>query len=227
MFSRVSSVTSRRERRRHENSIACSAIVDGSPECSRRSTEGRSRTSVDRRPCSSYGGSELALATSGSFDFSEGWKRGLSIGVGLGYSFLPAVSVLAILEHNRFPPDEENQLGALGGSIDGGVVRITTLSANLRISIVPGSQSISPYVQVGVGALSYADVKSSARGPGFTREQRTTTSGLAQDASLHLGGGVDIPAGKSSAIFLEGRLVVALVERDSFVPVRGGIRLKL
>jgi opacity protein-like surface antigen len=179
--------------------------------------------------------------------FKDAWKlASLGVGGGVGYSITPYFAVTASLDYNKFAFDEDGLLKAAGVDelislarsagiaisidVEGADVSILAVSANGKASIK--STSVSPYFLAGVGYfnISVSDVKVTVSAPSLGLSE-SATAGFSSESAFFLTGGLglDIHAGESVDVFLQGTVGLGLTEGDAalYLPARAGVSVKL
>jgi|GEM_PF-851711 len=171
--------------------------------------------------------------------FKDYWKLGSSIGGGVGYSFMPWMSLYATVDYSNFPFNEQGFLDTyaadpliklLGGQIkvEGGSTSILAATLTEKFSLV--GQTVSPYVLVGAGfyhiSLSDVTVTVSMQAPFGGTE---TENGKSESAAGLIGGlGSDVQVSEGIDAFIQGLCVIGLTKGGSTtcVPVRAGVSFK-
>jgi hypothetical protein len=172
----------------------------------------------------------------GPQEFTDYWKMGFNAGGGIGFSLTPAASLIFTVGYAAFPLNESEILKKAGvpsyvnASIDGGTASALDLAGNIKLSLNPAPNRVAAYIVAGAGyfSLSFSDVKVSASYMGYSASE-TLTFDSESAFSTSFGAGIDIPAGETTSIFIEGRYSIAFTKGDntSYVPLRAGVRIAL
>jgi len=172
----------------------------------------------------------------GPEEFTDYWKMGFTAGGGIGFSLTPAASLVLTVGYGAFPLNESEILRLAGvpsyvnTSIDGGTASALDFAGNIKLSLNPTPNTVTPYLVVGAGyfSLSFSDAKISASYMGNSASE-TLKFDTESAFSTSFGAGIDIPAGETTSIFVEGRYSIAFTkgENTSYVPLRAGARIAL
>lgn len=162
--------------------------------------------------------------------FSDYWKMGFGVGGGIGFPLSPSISLTGSIDYNSFAFNEEGFLKSIGlsgsgVSVTGASATIFTITGNVKALLNATPASVAPYVTAGLGffSLSTSDVTAAYQG------NTATAKGDSESAfSLLFGAGIEIPAG-TSTLFIEGKYGLGFTKGEStaFIPVRGGIKMKI
>jgi hypothetical protein len=160
-------------------------------------------------------------------------NMGFNAGAGVGFSLTPAVSLIVSVGYGFFPANESGYLKRTGtpssvtASTDGGSASALDIAGNIKLSLDPVPNRASFYVVAGVGysTLSFSEFRAT-----YAYYGTTTTWYQFKDRSAistSLGTGIDIPAGETISIFVEGRYLIAFTEHDntSSIPIRAGAKI--
>jgi hypothetical protein len=158
--------------------------------------------------------------------FTDYWSFGYNVGGGFGYKFSTIFSSSIIVNFNSFPFNDGKFLRDLGieGTgieIDGGSVRILTVSVSVKARLTENYNSIIPYLIGGLGyfTISTGDIKLSY---GYQTE---TTKGESESAfSFLFGGGVEIAVGANKYFFIELNYGQGFTKEDhtGYIPLKIG-----
>ncbi|MCK4816899.1 outer membrane beta-barrel protein [bacterium] len=172
-------------------------------------------------------GGDMVTGGFETISFSDGWNKGPNFGVALGYSITSIISVNASFDYNKFSLNAENYLAGRSGSVEGGDMSIIVIAANVKLSLSKNSKTIRPYLTAGAGGFKRSEYEITTSRPGYWQSVKITPQGLFQDGALLIGGGLDIPAWKAVDIFLEVKYVMSLVEGNSYIPLKAGLKFRL
>lgn len=163
--------------------------------------------------------------------FSDYWKMGFNFGAGLGYALSPFLSLSGSFDYNNFAFNEEGFLkdygiSGYGITVSGASATIISVLGNLKVSLTPAMESVSPYFLGGIGffSVSTSDVTVSAGG------SSATAKGDSESAfSVLFGAGLDIPAGEATKVFLQVAYGIGFtkVDNTNYLPLKAGVTLKL
>jgi opacity protein-like surface antigen len=187
------------------------------------------------------GGGGLAVPVAPK-ELTDGWKEGYDIAGGVGVRLTNHVSIRGLIGYDRFRFDDVGVMSLLrdelgfhpadvGASVDfaGGDTTFLSISGEVKFSFVGDTSRFSPYVFGGGGAtrVEIDDLRVTLDAPFVgpiedTIEGTNDTKGMAT-----VGGGVDIPASESFAIFVEGRYQLTFLdeERGGNAVIRAGVQL--
>lgn len=163
-------------------------------------------------------------------EFSDYWKTGLSLGGGIEAPVNDWLALMGGFDLTNFALNEGPYLEAqgvagTGVSISGGSASILTLLGGAKLSVVRIPKSVSAYVVGLFGYLNFSTKDFEVTGGGLAG----TLAGEERSAFCVAGGaGVEMPIGKTTDIFIEGRYVVDFAaSRTAFVPLRAGLKIRL
>jgi hypothetical protein len=163
-------------------------------------------------------------------EFSSYWKAGLSLGGGIEAPITDWVALVGGFDLTNFPLNEERYLDAqgvagTGVSISGGTASILTLLAGAKLNVLQNPKSVSAYLSGLFGYMNFSTRDFEVTGGGISG----TLAGEERSSLCVSGGvGVEMPIGKTTYMFIEGRYVVDFAaSRTAFVPVRAGVKIRL
>jgi len=163
-------------------------------------------------------------------DFSGIWKTGLSLGGGIEAPISDWLALTAGFDLTNFPLNEEKFLEAqgvagTGVSVSGGSASILTLLGGAKVRVVQTPKLVSAYVVGLFGYMNFSTKDFDVTGGGLGG----TLLGEERSAFCVAGGiGAEMPIGKITDIFIEGRYVVDFsASSTAFIPIRVGMKIRL
>lgn len=158
-------------------------------------------------------------------EFNELWRTGFSLGFGVGKVLNPNTILQIYLNYNRFPTDEFGILEQLGlentHTLSGGTTRILQFSMNVKWNIINKVMAGGPFLVGGTGVLRWSREESIASGIGAPTFKEDGARDIA--LSLSFGGGLDIPIGGNTYIFVELKYTIGLTDDGvNYMPVKIG-----
>lgn len=163
-------------------------------------------------------------------DFFGYWKTGLSLGGGIEAPITDWLALTAGFDFTSFPLDEAKFLEAqgvagTGVSVSGGNASILTLLGGAKLKVVQTPRLLSAYVVGLFGYLNFSTKDFDIDGGGLSG----TLAGEERSAFCVAGGaGVEMPIGKTTDVFIEGRYVVDFTaSRTAYIPIRAGLKIRL
>jgi opacity protein-like surface antigen len=180
-----------------------------------------------------YAGAGVSVPTQPSA-FSDYWSLGYNVGTGAGYVLNERVSFTGTVAYNNFSFAEDdfltdNGFATSGINIDGGAASIVSVTANAKFALAPHLERVSPYALGGVGWSNFSidDVTITDTS---TPSNNLTVPGNSESAfGVMFGGGVDIPASPTMAVFIEAQYAINFtdVESTQYVPFRAGMKFRM
>jgi opacity protein-like surface antigen len=163
--------------------------------------------------------------------FSNYWNMGLNFGAGIGYPLSPSVSLIGSFDYNNFGFNDKALLsdlgyGGYGITVTGSSITIITVLSNLKVTLVPETKSVSPYLLAGMGFLSISSSDVSVSLGSYSR----SASGNSESAfALQFGTGMDIPINEKIKVFLQASYGVGLTKGTStnYLPLKAGVSFTL
>ena len=163
-------------------------------------------------------------------EFSSYWESGLSLGGGVEAPITDWVALTGGFDLTNFPLNEERYLEAqgvagTGVSISGGTASVLTLLIGAKLSVLQNPRSVSAYLSGLFGYMNFSTKDFEVTGGGISGilagEERSSIC-------VSGGAGVEVPIGKTTYMFIEGRYVFDFTaSRTAFVPVRAGVKIRL
>ena len=167
--------------------------------------------------------------------FSNRWDRGFNVGGGIGFSLTPHFTLQGYVDYNNLKLNEENlftEYPKLGErvSVEGGELKLLTISGNVKALLVPPKSTIAPYVIGGTGFYKQ-DVSDIL----ITGKLVQVELGVASKTTfaVGVGAGLDINLTDTIAFFIEGKYTIGFTENFAdkesikYVPVKIGLAFKL
>lgn len=186
-------------------------------------------TSVAAAQGSTYVSAGLGLPQKPA-EFSDYWETGLSLGGGIEAPVTDWLALVGGFDLTNFPLNEERYLEAqgvagTGVSVSGGSASILSLLAGAKLKVVQAPKLVSAYVVGLFGYLNFSTKDFEVTGGGIAG----TLAGEERSSFCVAGGaGVEMPIGKTTDLYIEGRYVVDFAaSRTAFIPVRAGVKIRL
>ncbi|MCK4856721.1 MAG: porin family protein, partial [candidate division Zixibacteria bacterium] len=170
-------------------------------------------------PFSLYAGGALSLPNAPD-DFKDSFKTGYHGLVGLGYKMGPGFQLVGKAEYHKFAFD----FAGLSG-VDGGDSKMWMFGGDGRLAFDLPAAPIKPFAFVGIGI---ANIKQSEFGGNVTLA--TALNDALPDTQnkvyYNIGAGVELKAGPSFNLFVQGRYVSIATEGNStsFIPITVGLK---
>jgi len=147
--------------------------------------------------------------------FSDLWNASYNGGIGYGHKLFPALSVVFSLDYNNFTLDKGKDADIIGGSSS-----IVTISENVKFRLIPGTNTLSPYVLGGLGFFHLSQKNK-------TIEHSIIAPGDSESAFfVQFGAGIDIPFSENDNVFIEAKYGIGFTKADNtmYIPLRIGLR---
>ncbi len=172
---------------------------------------------------------------------SKYWKSGWNGGVGYGLSFAPGAigyaALAVVVEYNSCAFDPSGYRAAMTALYPGSAAAIqngsiiargpmTAMTAMLEFkgAFSPTKHSIAPYFLIGLGYMHFASDSIVIAGNSSFTVPENSQSG----ATWSFGLGIEVPFTSSFAMFVQGKSVLADLERTrQYFPVSGGFRITM
>lgn len=152
-------------------------------------------------------------------DLGDGWNFGLHGAGAVGFVVAPGFQILGKLEYHTFGIDDQ---GASG--VDGGSFNALMFGGAGRYNFPTENSKISPFILGGLGMASATISDLTVEDPILG----TITFEFESETKLYfeVGAGLDIAAGETMSIFIQGRYVSIQTEGSAaaFIPFTVGLK---
>lgn len=163
-------------------------------------------------------------------DFSDYWKTGLNIGVGIGYPVSKNLDIIAMFNYSRFSFDGEKFItdagyGGYGFEIDGGTASFLTLNVDLKVALGSGDTSFRPFIVGGAGLFKMLMKDTTIR----LQWQSETVAGYDETKlGISMGAGFDVILNQQMSLYLVARYTVGFTEDESttYFPLNMGLNFR-
>jgi hypothetical protein len=160
--------------------------------------------------------------------FSDNWKTGFNIGLGIGYIITPEISALLDVHYNVFHLDKVQMLKSMGLSgdqyVDDADLSVVHVNASVKYSIMQDQKYFNPYVLAGIGMMSIAGEDIYILLDAYHNATYRTLNKNVFDSSFGIG--VDFLGSESSSFFVEVKSTVGFTKKGTFyyLPISVGFQ---
>lgn len=184
-------------------------------------------------PASSNDFSKNFDSTLSKLFFSDYWKSGFNINAGLAYPLSSKISIMLEVNYSSFAFDvAQVKKGFYGGRnihVEDGELTTISINGSVKYSFPVFQKIGTPYLIGSAGLMSINSDKFYALLDAYSNVSYSFSKSNVLTSAF--GGGIDIPGGDKSGIFIDVRVVVGFTESKVgmyyYVPIRCGFKTTL